>query len=150
MTGSMYVMNVYRPSCYDCVGTLLPNNRSSRDAPSLKHAARQLHPASSLSLSALLQGIRLPRTSTMKHLAWLLPLVAPVARAVPANDAQVLLSQLGVGYSDFADQVVEQVGQVLHNANEKVETWMQDGRDYIKQSGLTCELGLRLRSHVVC
>jgi hypothetical protein len=149
----MYVMNVYIvlfPSYYDSVGTSLPNNRSSRDAASLKHAARHLDPASSLSLSALLQVILLPRTSTMKHLAWLLPLAASVARAVPANDAQVLLSQLGVGYSDFADQVVEQVGQVLHNANEKVETWMQDGRDYIKQSGLTCELGLRLCSHIVC
>jgi hypothetical protein len=138
------------PSYYDCAGTSLPNNRSSRDAASLKHAARYRDPAPSLSVSALLRVILLPRTSTMKNLAWLLPLVASVARAVPANDAQVLLSQLGVGYSDFADQVVEQVGQVLHNANEKVETWMQDGRDYIKQSGLTCELGLRLRSHVVC
>jgi hypothetical protein len=72
----------------------------------------------------------------MKHIAWLLPLIAPVVRAVPATDGQVLLS----GFSDLADQVVESVGQVLHRVDEKVETWMHDGRDFIKQSGMTCQL----------
>jgi hypothetical protein len=80
----------------------------------------------------------------MRGLA-LLPLLAiPAARAVPANELQVLLSELGTGYNDIASlvagKVAEGVAQVLNGAEEKLDTWMHDGQEFIKQGGLTCEL----------
>jgi hypothetical protein len=80
--------------------------------------------------------------STMRGFA-LLPLLAATAvQAVPANDVQTILSELGAGYNDLASviagKVAEGVAQVLKGVEEKSDSWLHEG-EFIKQSGLTCE-----------
>jgi hypothetical protein len=77
----------------------------------------------------------------MRGLA-LLPLLALSAAAVPANELQAILGELG-GYTDLSNNILggiaKGVERVAHKAEETVEQWLDSGREFVKQNGLTCE-----------
>ena len=61
-----------------------------------------------------------------------------VALAVPPYDPQ---SVLGVSEQD-THEIPESVNSIFDKAEDKVKQWVQDGRDFINHSGLTCQSSL--------
>jgi hypothetical protein len=55
------------------------------------------------------------------------------AFAAPASDAQIVLG--GHVYTEGKD-VIHHVGNV--STEDDVETWVEEGQEYVKQNGLVC------------
>ncbi len=92
----------------------------------------------------------------MKHL--LLSLLSltlaskSLATPVDANDLQTLLSELPeypyvidsilgeatLGVEKTAKTILDEVSKVVFGAGEKIEQWMEDGREFIRQHDHTC------------
>lgn len=88
----------------------------------------------------------------MRALA-LLPLLSlPTTWAVPASELQTILNEIGdlaefSGVNDLFGDITKGVGQVakqadklFHDGQEKVEKWAEEGKEFVKQNGLTCVL----------
>jgi len=69
------------------------------------------------------------------------------AFAAPASDAQIVLGETtalvdtlrgGHVYTEGKDvgTVIDHVGNV--SSEDEVETWVEEGREYVKQNGLVC------------
>ncbi|KZT27650.1 serine carboxypeptidase [Neolentinus lepideus HHB14362 ss-1] len=86
------------------------------------------------------------RASALLSLISLVPFVA----AVPASETQLILEDI-TGYADLAssvfggiakgiDYAVEEVEKAIFKGDERVEKWIHNGREYIKQHDFTYEL----------
>ena len=74
----------------------------------------------------------------------LIPLLfIPATWAVPASDLQAVLAEVGDlsggVFGGIAKGIEQVAGGVFNKATEKVEQWVHDGKEFIKQDGLVCE-----------
>ena len=74
----------------------------------------------------------------------LIPLLfIPASWAVPTSNLQTILSEVGDlsgGVFGGIAKGIEHVAEdVFNRGKEKVEQWVQDGREFVKQNGLVCE-----------
>ena len=69
------------------------------------------------------------------------------ALSAPASDAQIVLSETAALADTLRDGLVSTeeniIGGDIHNAEnvsyeDKVETWVEEDREYVKQNGLVC------------
>jgi hypothetical protein len=61
------------------------------------------------------------------------------ALTAPANDAQVILGETAALVDTLRGGLVSTEGNLIHNVDEdKVETWVEEDREYVKQNGLVC------------
>jgi hypothetical protein len=69
------------------------------------------------------------------------------ALAAPASDAQIILDETAALVDASRGGLVSTEGNVIgsgiHNVEndsheDKVETWVEEGREYVKQNGLVC------------
>lgn len=76
-------------------------------------------------------------------------LALPGAFAVPNSELQDVINELA-GYTDLTQaifgqaakgvaHVVEDVEKALTKGAKEAESWMDKGREFVKQSGITCE-----------
>ena len=80
----------------------------------------------------------------------LLPLLClPAAFAAPGHDhdAQVAFGQ-SAALADASQHVVQPVAHNCENAlqEDKLETWSEEGREFVKQNGLVCTSFVALKS----
>jgi hypothetical protein len=64
------------------------------------------------------------------------------ALTAPASDAQIVLGETAA-LVDTLRGLVSTEGNVIHNVEDvsyedKVETWVEEDREYVKQNGLVC------------
>lgn len=73
----------------------------------------------------------------------LIPLLAAYVSASPAFDAQIVLSDLTSQSSGNLfgglDGIFNGADKVFDKVHDKVEQWAHEGKEFIKQNGLTCE-----------
>lgn len=66
------------------------------------------------------------------------------AFAAPASDGQIVLGEAPVLVDalreGFVPKVEHDVATVIHNGEDedKVETWVEKGKEFVKQNGLVC------------
>ena len=69
------------------------------------------------------------------------------ALSAPASDAQIVLGETAALSDTLRDSLVSTeekvIGAVIHNVEnisyeDKVETWVEEDREYLKQNGLVC------------
>ena len=80
----------------------------------------------------------------------LIPLLfVPASWAVPASDLQAVLAEVGDlsgGIFGGIAKGIEHVAEgVFTKGKERVEQWVHDGREFVKQDGLVCEYASRRR-----
>jgi cathepsin A (carboxypeptidase C) len=74
----------------------------------------------------------------------LLPFLAIPALASPAFDSQIIFDDISHPSEAFGDiasgvtEVLHDAENILGNIGDKVEQWVHNGRDFIKQHGHTC------------
>lgn len=79
--------------------------------------------------------------SLIMKVAALLPLLSISVFASPAQTVLDGVSQYSAAdLFGGLDRVLHGAEKVFENAGEKIEQWAHDGKDFIKQSGVTCEL----------
>ena len=78
----------------------------------------------------------------------------PLAWSVPANEFQTILDGLGdlpdvaavlndiVEETVHAAQALHRPGHIMQEGEEKVEQWLSNGKEFVKQDGLTCKQSL--------
>jgi cathepsin A (carboxypeptidase C) len=76
----------------------------------------------------------------MKKVLSLLPLAfaIPAILAAPAEDAQVVLGGAGHAQSGLLP-LPHAVEGIINKGGESVHQWYEDGKQFIKQHGLTCK-----------
>lgn len=89
----------------------------------------------------------------MRALA-ILPLISlPLVQGIPASEFQTVLNEIG-DISDFTGglfggiakgigSAAKQAEKIFHGGQEKVEKWVEKGKEFVKQNGLTCTYRLR-------
>jgi hypothetical protein len=65
------------------------------------------------------------------------------ALTAPASDAQIVLGETAALVDTLRGGLVSTEGNVIHKVEnvsyeDKVETWVEEDRDYVKQNGLVC------------
>ena len=82
-------------------------------------------------------------TTTMRAFALILLLFVSASWAVPTSDLQAVLAEVGDlsgGVFGGIAKGIEHVAEgVFNKASERVEQWVYDGREFVKQDGLVCE-----------
>lgn len=85
--------------------------------------------------------------STMRALTLLPLLYIHSALSAPASDAQIVLGETAALADILRDSLVSTeenvIGADIHNVEndsyeDKVETWVEEDREYVKQNGLVC------------
>lgn len=79
--------------------------------------------------------------ATMK-VAILIPLLAAYVSASPALDAQTVLGGItkqSSGNLFGLDGVLHGADKIFDKVHDKVEQWAHEGKEFVKQNGLTCE-----------
>jgi hypothetical protein len=76
----------------------------------------------------------------MKKVLSLLPLAfaIPAILAAPAEDAQVVLGGAGHAQSSLFP-LPDAVEGIINKGEERVHQWYEDGKQFIKQHGITCK-----------
>jgi cathepsin A (carboxypeptidase C) len=79
----------------------------------------------------------------MKAFALVSLLFVPAALAVPALELQSVLGEvdaLSSGVFGGIAKGIERVAEgIFHDGKEKVEQWVEEGKEFVKQNGLVCE-----------